>query len=191
MKAQLPRLEASVSTGGCRRVPALLLSLVLTLPTLAAAQWIDRQGQRVPDTDSMKSVGNFGVQLVLTADETSFRQAWNQSNGPPRLQATDKVRRGGQIAAMLLFHGCAPGPSGHCDALARFTLVAPDGRKTPAGEAPLSKDRPVPGRILLSGASLVIGFDAGDAPGRFRLLATVIDKVSGQQVQLSREFTLD
>ena len=173
------------------RRPSLLLiaaSLLLTAPV--SAQWIDRDGWRLPDTDRMKSHGDLGVQIVLTSSEAKFRDTWNKSTAPPRLETTDTVRRGGKISALIVFHGCAAGAAGTCNAVVRFALVAPDGTVTPAGEGPLWAGPPVKGRMLLANASMTVGFDNSDKVGQYKVLATVIDKEAGKQLQVSVPFTL-
>ena len=138
----------------------------------------------------MRSVGDFGVHIVLTADDKKFRDGWNRSATPPRLQSTNTVQRGAAISAMIIFHGCAPTRTGNCDATVDFALVAPDGRITPAGDGPIWKNPPLKGKLLLSNASAAIAFDRADMPGRYKIQATVTDKVSGRRIQVSAPFSL-
>ena len=173
-----------------QRLIVLPVALALTVAGSANAQWIDREGRRLPDTERMKSQGDLGIQIVLTPNEAKFRDTWNKSSTPPRLESTDSARRGGEISATIMFHGCAAGPTGSCNALVRFTLVAPDGATIPAGEGPLWTGRPIRGQILFSEASVTVGFDKTDKAGKYKILATVIDKEARKQVQVSAPFTL-
>jgi hypothetical protein len=91
---------------------------------------------------------------------------------------------------MIMFHGCVAGTAGKCNGLVRFSLVAPDGTITPGGEGPLWTGRPMRGQILLSNASMTVGFDKSDKVGKYKILATVIDKEAGKQLQVSVPFTL-
>ncbi len=163
---------------------------LLLIPISAAAQWIDRDGKQLAPTESMKSDGNFGVQLVLAPDDASFRKSWHASTSPPTLRTTNTVARGASISAMVIFHGCTAGPGGKCDAVIEFALLAPDGKSTPAGAGPLWGQAPLQGKLLLAPASVSIAFDKADAPGRYKILATATDKVAGKKVQLSAPFTL-
>ncbi len=72
-----------------------LTLLVALLPFAAQSAWIDPTGKPIPDTESMRSAGDFGIQIVLTADEGQFRQTWNSSKTPPKLSTTNTVRLGG------------------------------------------------------------------------------------------------
>ncbi len=168
---------------------AIALLFILT-PISVAAQWIDREGNRLAETENMKSVGNFAVQILLTADEKAFRHTWNTSSTPPTLHATQSVSRGTAISAMIVFHGCVATPDGKCDATVSFTLVSPDGKHTPAGSGPLWIDPPLQDRFSLSNASLTIGFDKTDATGPYKVLATATDNVSGKTLQVAAAFTV-
>ncbi|MBA3595739.1 MAG: hypothetical protein H0W47_18435 [Polaromonas sp.] len=166
-----------------------LLTLLL-VPLSVTAQWTDRDGKQLAPTESMKSDGNFGVQIVLTADDDGFRKSWHSPAAPPTLRTTNTVARGASISAMVIFHGCTAGLGGKCDAAVTFTLLSPDGKSTHAGAGPLWGQAPVQGKLLLAPASVSIAFDKTDAPGRYKILATATDKVTGKKVQLSAPFTL-
>lgn len=156
----------------------------------ASSQWIDRQGQPLPQTLSMRSDGNLGVQLVLTPDEKRFRHTWSTATAAPQLRSTDSLRRGEQISALVLFHGCAAGRNGKCDGDVKFTLIDPTGKNVPAGEGPLWSLPPQLGRILLSDTSLTVGFDGEDKLGTYKVQANVTDKVSGKKLELVAPFKL-
>ncbi len=44
---------------------ALIISILL-LSAVVNAGWIDKQGNKIPNSDNMKSVGNLIAQLILT-----------------------------------------------------------------------------------------------------------------------------
>lgn len=146
------------------------------LPTHAG--WTDGAGKPVPDTPAMRSDGEFGVRIVLTADEQALRHEWNTARANPRLQTTDTVAAGGEVTAMLVFHGCKPNAAGNCEVVAAFALVAPDGKRDPGGAGSLWSAAPLPGRLMLGAASMRIGFTAGDAPGTYQIHARVVDRVA-------------
>ena len=52
----------------------LFLFVALSVPLMAQSAWIDSNGKTIADTESMRSSGDFGVQLVLTPDENQFRR---------------------------------------------------------------------------------------------------------------------
>jgi len=156
-----------------------LLSAVV--PLLAQSAWIDSAGKPLADTESMRSAGDFGVRIVLTADEEAFRQTWNSSRTPPKLIATDNVRLGGSASALLIFHGCSPNAQGVCDVVSEFTLESPDGSKTPAGGGAVWSGKPMQQRFLQLGqSSMTVGFDRSDPIGDYKVIANVKDKVAGR-----------
>ena len=168
-------------TIGVSFMKLLLTLLVALLPFAAQSAWIDPTGKPIPDTESMRSAGDFGVQIVLTADEGQFRQTWNSSNTPPKLSATNTVRHGRSVTALLIFHGCSPNAGGVCDVASEFILEAPDGTKTPAGGGSVWSGKPMQQRLLQLGqASMTVGFDKTDPIGDYKITANIKDKVSGR-----------
>jgi len=169
----------------------LLVSIALLLsPIAVAGAWIGPDGKPLPETESMRSVGDFGVQVVLTPDEKEFRTAWNAGPTPPTLKVAAKVARGGSLSAMIIFHGCTPNQSGKCNSVIEFALVSPDGKRLPAGSGPLWMDAPLPGKLMLAAASATIGFDMTDPTGTYRVMAIAVDKVSGKRVQVQASFAV-
>jgi hypothetical protein len=168
-----------------------LAIIVALIPLLAQGAWIDSSGKPIPDTESRQSAGDFGVQILLTADENKFRQTWNSSATPPRLSTTSVVRRGETVSALLLFHGCAPTSAGVCDVDSQFVIESPDGTKTPAGGGPLWSSQPMPLRLLQLGqSSMTVGFDKTDRLGEHRIIANIKDKVTGKTLTVATRLKL-
>lgn len=162
-----------------------LTLLVALLPFAAQSAWIDPAGKSIRDTESMRSAGDFGAQIILTADEARFRQTWNSSKTAPKLSATNTVRLGGTVSALLIFHGCAPNAGGICDVASEFILEGPDGSKSPAGGGPVWSGKPMQQRLLQLGqASMTVGFDKTDPIGDYKITANIKDKVSGRALSV-------
>jgi len=162
-----------------------LTLLVALLPFAAHGTWIDATGKPIPETESMRSAGDFGVQIVLTADEGQFRQTWNSPKTPPKLSTTNTVRLGASVSALLIFHGCAPNAGGTCDVVAEFILEDTNGKKIPAGGGPVWSGKPLQQRLLQLGqASMTIGFDKTDPIGDHKITANIKDKVSGGELSV-------
>lgn len=161
----------------------LLLFLTLFVPLLAQSAWIDSHGKPVPDTESMRSVGNFGVQVVLTPDDKQFRQTWVSTKGTPKLSSTNSVHLGSSVGAVIIFHGCSPNATGVCDVVSEFILENPDGTKTPVGGGPVWSGSPLQAGLLQLGqASMAVGFDNNDPVGDYKVIAKVKDKISGHML---------
>ncbi len=162
-----------------------LALLIAFLPLVAQGGWIDRTGKQISDTESTRSVGDFGVQIVLTANEGQFRQIWNSSTTPPKLTTTNTVRLGEAVSALLIFHGGVPNDSGVCDVVSKFILEAPNGSKTTAGGGNVWSGKPMqPGRLQLGQASMTVGFDKSDPVGDYKITANVNDNVSGRALSV-------
>lgn len=163
-----------------------LALLVALLPLAAQSGWIDPSGKPIPDSDNMRSAGDFGIQIVLTANEGQFRQTWNSSTPPPKLTTTNTVRLGETVSALLIFHGCAPNVGGVCDVVSDFILEGPDGSKMTAGGGPVWSGKPMQQRLLQLGqASMTVGFDKTDPVGDYKVTATVKDKVFGRVLSVT------
>ena len=170
---------------------SFIILLALLLPGVASGGWTDASGKPMPDRESMRSAGDFGVQLHLVPDDTEFRRIWESSSSPPTLRTTDRVGRGSSISAMLVFYGCARSNTGKCDVFAEFVLVDPDGKRTPAGTGPVWTATPVSGKLLLAAVSMKVGFDQTDATGNYGVIAIVTDRISGRSLTLSSPFMVE
>lgn len=162
-----------------------LTLLAAILPLVAQGAWTDATGKLMPDTESMRSAGDFGVQIAFTKDEEQFRHTWNSSKTPPKLSTTNTVRLGESVSAMLIFYGCSPNAGGVCDVASEFVIESPDGSKIPVGGGPIWVGKPIQQRLLQLGqASITVGFDKNDPIGDYKITANIKDKVSGRAVSV-------
>lgn len=163
----------------------LFLLFAMSVPLIAQSGWIDSSGKSIADTESMRSAGNFGVQVVLTPDDKQFRHTWNSATGTPKLNSTNSVRHDSSVTAVLIFYGCSPNAAGVCDVVSEFILESPDGVKTPAGGGPVWSKAPLQGGLLhLGSVSMTLGFDKTDPVGDYKVIANVKDKISGRTLSL-------
>ena len=167
----------------------LFLLFALSVPLITQGAWIDSSGKPLAETESMRSDGDFAVQVVLTPDDKQFRQIWSVTKGTPKLSSTNAVRVGSSVAAVLIFHGCSPNTAGACDVASEFILVGPDGAKIPAGGGPVWSSVPLQGGLLQLGlTSINIGFDKNDPVGNYKVIVNVKDKISGHTLGLIARF---
>lgn len=131
------------------------------------------------------------IEIGLAKRAESVELRWTTTTGTPKLSSTETVKAGESISAVLVFSGCAAGPGNVCKVLAEFHLLSPDGGKMPAGHGPVRSGAPPKAGVLMLGdASVTIGFDRGDAPGTYTLMANVTDQVARRSLQLSIPFSL-
>lgn len=155
------------------------------LPIAAQSAWVDSSGKPIPDTENMRSLGDFGVQIVLAADGERFRDTWNSSKTSPKLATTNTVSLGGTISAFLIFHGCTPNVGDVCDVVSEFILEGPDGSRTPAGGGLVWSGKAMQPRLLQLGqASMTIGFDKTDSIGDYKVTANIKDRVSDRSLSV-------
>lgn len=178
-------LSSALTTGVILMRWCLTLLAVL-LPFAAHSAWVDATGKVIPDSESRRSAGDFGVQIVLAADEGRFRQAWNSSTTLPTLSTANTVRLGASVSALLIFHGCSPNVTGVCDVVTEFILEDADGKRTPAGGGPVWSEKPLQHRLLQIGrASMTVGFDKTDSVGNYKITANIKDRVSGRALSVA------
>ena len=169
-----------------------LFALCLIIPIGAWAGWINRSGEPLPDSESRKAVGDFGVQLILVADEQELIKRWNTPSETVETTTTDKVEVNGAIHAFIVFSGCTRDKDGKCSVAMRFKVTKPDGTvyaETPPMEVWYMKPAP-PGRMLeLSADYLKVIIEPKDPLGRYTVLAQVRDNNSRVVIPVSASFT--
>jgi hypothetical protein len=167
-----------------RRLPFFLL---LALPLLSSAGWVDGSGQALPDTDSMQSAGALVVKLALTQDEVDLRRAWEASTTAPKLHVTTATQLGSTVSTVLVFQGCAVDTAGNCDVDVEFHTVSPDGQAQPGGAGKVWAAQPLAQRFMLGAASVALRFDAPDDIGLHTVRATVTDRVAHRSLELATQ----
>ncbi|WP_354356338.1 hypothetical protein [Variovorax boronicumulans] len=174
------------------RRPALAcVVLALLVPLASAAGWVDGTGKPIPDTESMRSDGDFMAQLIVTPDEAELRQAWNNTSRKPVLRTTDSAARGVKSSAMLILRGCVPNATGQCDVVVEFFVATPRGQRIPAGGGPLWTSEPPPATLVLGAATMNFAFGPSDEAGVYSVLAKVTDRIGQRTLELSRPMRLD
>ena len=108
-------------------ITSILLAVSIILSGVAEAGWVDKQGNPVPDTDNMKSVGDLIAQLIITDNEAQVFQNWGTPSESAYFPTTDKIERNKIITALVVFGGCATDENGNCDLRMQITVFQPDG----------------------------------------------------------------
>jgi hypothetical protein len=166
--------------------------LILMFSSLAfSAQWIDKSGKRIPDSNSVKSSKDFIAQLILTTNEQELFKKWATPSQTVNVSTSEVVERNNPISAFIIFGGCAVDSHGKCNLVASFKVYQPDGKiyaNTPEMEVWIDKPIPPNRTIELSVAYLKIVIENGELLGKYRIQANVTDKNSDQYVILTNEF---
>lgn len=171
------------------RAGAVLLCLAASVAH--AGPWTDAQGKEILETPAMRSSGNFGAHLVLTADAKKFQTAWTAPTVKPELPVTGTVKVGQTLTGYVIFAGCKAGKGGACNVSAQYRLQTPDGNHIPAGQGRIFAGRPKAGDVMALGEAAVnMGFTKGDPLGAYVLLAKVRDHNASRTLDLAAPFVL-
>ena len=170
-----------------------LLFIVLATTTVAAsAQWYDPQTRApIPDNEWRQHSNQLGVMLALTSNPKKFMEEWYNTpeSHAPRLDTTEKVKKGDIIGALVFFSGCGA-EGGTCDAKVDFKVLSPNG--TVYGEHNGSEVWPHPSAkpkvVVLSQASLQIRIEPSDPLGTYTVLATFRSPSAKSVFHLKRRF---
>jgi hypothetical protein len=168
------------------------LVLLLLAPVLALATWVNKAGETLPDTDSRKSVGEFGAQMLLMADDREMFRVWGIPSETVNLKTIDSVAVGEQINAFIVFSGCKPSSTGLCDVTVRFRVYQPNGKiyaDAPPMEIWQSKKPPAQRMLELGVQYLKIVIEPQDLLGKYIVTAQVRDNQSGATLALWAPFT--
>jgi hypothetical protein len=173
------------------KLAALLLTVMASGGVLAVEEvgWRDRQGNPVPETDSMKSSKGFGGNIILTPD-ADWEAKWARPE-PPRFNTTDKVKLGGSLMALVFFTNPGRDEKGNVRILCDILLLKPDHsasqdlKNATCAEGPL-KGGPYDVRL----SNQLIGFtgEESDPEGTWTIKVRLRDTVRGASVDLLTRF---
>ena len=167
-------------------------SLSILLSTTVFGGWVDKQGNKIPDSDHMKSVGNLIARQVITDNEAQALKNWGTPSESVYFLTADKIERNKIITAFIVFGGCSADDKGLCDLRMQITVYQPDGKiysKLPVMEVWSNKPVP-PNRTLgLSVGYMRVLIEDGEQLGKYKVATKVMDKVSGNSMLLTSYFT--
>jgi len=172
------------------RAPAAILHRVLVFLALVAGAFAAR-ADSADQAESGQSPDGLRAQLILVRDDQQLLKLWNAPGATPDVATVRSVSVGEQASAFVLFSGCAPNPSGHCDVTVRFNVHQPNGRifaTTPPMEVWQYKPAPPARKPQLSVEYLKFVVEPRDPLGQYTVSANVKDHVSGASLQLSTAF---
>lgn len=168
-----------------------LFLMVLLASLNATAQWIDKEGKRLPDTDDRKAIGHFGAEIIFTTDAEALEKRWATPSDTVHIDSVDKARINQPISAYIVFSGCKATATGKCDVTMSFRVIQPDGKvyaTTPDMEVWQNKN--APGTALALGVQyLRIRIEPHELRGRYTVNVEVRDHNSGKVLVLKRTFT--
>jgi hypothetical protein len=169
-----------------------ILIFSLLVHSVVNAGWVDKQGNKIPDSDNMKSVGDLIAQLVVTDNEAQVLKNWGTPSLSVYFPTADKIERNKIITAFVVFGGCAVDANGNCDLRMQITVYQPDGKiysKLPFMEVWSGKPVPPNRSLGLSVEYMRVIIEPGEQLGQYKIDTNVIDKISSNSMVLTSLFT--
>jgi hypothetical protein len=170
----------------------LMLLVLLLIPLCdARAQWIDKHGNPLPDSEDRKSVGAFGAEIIFTTDPDALEQRWATPSDTVHVDSVDSVRINQPISAFIVFSGCKPSASRTCNVSMSFRVIQPDGKQyaaTPSMEVWHDKPAPTQHGLALSVEYLKIRIEPYEQRGSYVVKVKVRDEISGNVISLKKAF---
>jgi len=174
------------------RIKYVLLTCFLLFTASLNAGWVDKQGNQVPDSNDMKSVGKLIAHQIITDNEAEALKNWETPSETVYLPTAEQIERNKIITAFIVFAGCSVDTKGHCDLRMQITVYQPDGAiyaNIPIAEVWAGKP-PLPNNNLgLSVDYLRIRIEPDEQLGKYQIDTKVVDKISGNNMLLTSYFT--
>ncbi len=170
----------------------LVLFLGLAASAFAASPGVWYDGDKeAPDRPHQKAKKGFGVQLLLTKDETFFK-AWELPT-PPKLEVAKTAEGGDSVYSVLLFFGAGKDKSGKAKVTFSGHVTAPDSKVLKEFKDVVALDGPYRGSEYdLSLSAAYVGFQMAKKEGKgiYTLEITVTDHVKDVSIPLIQTIEL-
>lgn len=173
------------------RMAVFFFVAAFIFPSFCMAEWIERSGEKLPDTAFRKSDGSFSSWLVLVPDDRALYSAWQRPGASVQVNETEQVRINEPISAFIVFSGCEADSSGNCDVQMRFRVLAPDGSvytESPPMEVWQGKMPPHAQVLELSVGYLKVAIESHEQVGNYQVEVQVKDRISGKVLLLQKAF---
>jgi hypothetical protein len=141
--------------------------------------------------------GDAGISanLYVTAKGRELFHAWETNPAGGFSVVPVKVaNRGEFLAAVIFFKECAVGPDGNCNAVVDITAYDPAGKvygEFKGEELWVGKPAPRPGHTQLSVGYMGLVIEPSDPAGRYKVVATARDLVSGKEATSEATFDVE
>ena len=181
--------------GGALPTPGLPVPPTAAAAKLSAAN-VSHLRQLVRDvasnTDNIRSSGNFGAQLWLTAN-SNFAEDWRKPQAPT-IEPEQMALRGQSIYTAIIFYGEAHTPAGLGNVTYDVTVLRPDGTIYNRRDALIGFQNLAPTderELQLGRNNVAITIGADDPAGLYTVNVTVHDNVSRVDLSLKQTFVVE
>jgi len=177
-----------------KKISILIVAAFLLSGSSLYAKWKDKQGNIIEDTESIKSHGDFGAQLLLIGDEKTFFKNWNTPSHTVNLDTISALNRGDSVITPIIFAGCTKNSEGKCHITVDYQMIQPDNKDYAVipNMTIISPKMPVHSNDILE-----LGleypkfvFEPQDPTGQYTLHAKITDHIKGATITLTQHLTL-
>lgn len=169
----------------------IALIVIVLFCHAANAEWISKQGNKLPGVEDRKAVGDFGAQLIFTTDEQALFDKWATPSETVHFNVVESITINQPISAFIIFNDCKATAKGQCNVSTRFRVLQPDGKvysESPAMEVWQNKPAPRKHALELSVEYLKIVVEPHEQRGQYTIQAQVQDENSGAILSLQKSF---
>ena len=141
------------------------------------------------------TVRKLSIHPIVTEHSAEVLERWESPDGEPIAITPVRVAtRGVFIAALVLFEDCTADKRGNCNVEMNIRAIAPDGSTYGlVTDVELWKDKKAPdnGMSQLGHDYMGIRIEPKDMPGKYTILVTARDRVSGNAAQAETAFEVE
>ena len=176
----------------------LIIFTVLTISASTAFGqndyfWKNKLGNRIPETESRRSVENFGGSLLVTSD-TDWKEKWDTpSETVPNFNEAKIIPRGKKVFVLIFFANAKLSNYGNANVSCDLEMVSPDGTKSLNQHNAVCYQGKIlgnPNNMYLSAPVIAFVREPSDPTGVWTVRVALKDKLRKVTVPLKTSFTL-
>ena len=175
------------------RINFAIFFLVISLNVVNATGWVSPDGREVPNTDSMKSINDFGGWLLVTPD-LDWKEKWDTpAEVSPNFRTADKVKHGDDLAILIFYINPKLDGKNEMNILCDITATRPDGSVSVSMKDIQCASGKIEGdirNVRLSNAVINYSWDDGDPAGIWIIDVKLTDKNRNTVIPLKTQFEL-
>lgn len=155
--------------------------------------WIDGSGQRVADSESMKSANDFAGSVLVTTDEDWLKK-WNTPpDTKPDFNKAGTVPYGKKVFVLIFFANPKLDARSHANVRCDLRISSPTGKADVDRKDETCYAGPIKGdphNVYLSASVMAFSGDAGDPPGTWVVDVLLRDALRNIELPLRTTFEL-
>jgi len=175
---------------------SILIFLVLILSQVLFAEsnaWLDKAGKPIKNSDSTKSINDFGGWLIVTPD-LDWKEKWETpAETTPHFNTASKVNYGESLTILIFYANPKKGSSGFINILCDIKVTRPDGSHSINAKDVTCATGKLEGPAKSLRLSLpVIKYtgEENDLPGIWKVEVNLTDKIRNVNIPLKTQFEL-